>query len=97
MFLGCPQLADQDLTFSRDSDVILTLTITPGTTVKAEDAPDPLFFDIRSDRAFQVGCCALTAEDAHCWIEIIRALAIPRLTMADFDILAVIGCSVLGR
>jgi serine/threonine protein kinase len=41
----------------------------------------------------------MTPEDSHRWIEIIRALAIPRprLTMEDFDILSVIGRGVLGK
>jgi serine/threonine protein kinase len=96
------QLASQDLTFYRDvsmSDVVLTFTIAPGTTVETDDTPNPLFFDILADGEFKVASCALTPEDAHRWIEIIRALAIPRprLTMEDFDILAVIGRGVLGK
>jgi hypothetical protein len=79
------RLANQDLTFSRDSDVILTLTIAPSTTVKTEDSPDPLFFLMAPSRSDDSGGCA--------------SLAIPRphLMMADFDILAVIGRGVLGK
>jgi hypothetical protein len=81
------------------ADMLAMIPIIPTMRVTADTSLGTLFFDVLDDDPLRLGYCVDSPVNAHQWIKIIQAIAIPgqRLWMADFDILVVVGRGFLGK
>jgi serine/threonine protein kinase len=75
------------------TECLKVIPITPDATIETDGTPNALFFDILISGEFALGVCATDPAASQRWLQILRALIIPRprRSLTDFRIISVLG------